>query len=474
MKKFYTAQDVEFAASKGENVIRVKKTDVVTSIAVETAQKKGIKFVSEEDFQSITTFAKTAEMNIYKEEKPINANKYSNNNIDTSIIKKQPYRHLISDSEIEKWREEFPILKTAIHVGNCSQSAQSLRVRKAINNYLDNWLTVGMDWEGWCGEVYKSKVEFAKLINASPDEIAISSSVSEIVSSIASSLDYSGARSKIVTTDMEFPTVNYVWLSHQKYGAKVDTISVNPQHQIEISEYERYIDDRTLLTSIAQVYYLNGFKQDIKAIADIAHRKGSLILVDGYQSLGTEPVDVKSMNIDIYTSGNLKYLFGIPGIAFLYVRKELAQLLKPALTGWFGQENPFDFHPRYVDYASDTRRFDTGTAPVLNAYAARAGLEIVNEVGADRIKDRIDYLSTYALEACLKRGLTTISPFDVSKKGGTTAVVVTDSHHVELELKKRNIIGSARGEVIRIAPHFYTKTQDLDVVYDALADILKK
>lgn len=473
MKKFYTAQDVEFAASKGENVIRVKKTDVVTSIAAETAQKKGIRFVSEEDFQSGTIVVKPAEISTYKEEKSINTNKYANNSIDTSIIKKLPYKQLMSDSEVEKWRQEFPILKTAIHVGNCSQSAQSLRVRKAINDYLDNWLTVGMDWEGWCDEVNNAKAEFAKLINASPDEIAISSSVSEIISSVASALDYLGARSKIVTTDMEFPTVNYVWLAHQKYGAKVDTISVNKQHQIELSEYERYIDDRTLLTSIAQVYYFNGFKQDIKAIADIAHRKGSLILVDGYQCLGTEPVDVKAMNIDIYTSGNLKYLFGIPGIAFMYVRKELAQLLKPALTGWFGQENPFDFHPRYVDYASDTRRFDTGTAPVLNAYAARAGLEIVNEIGVEKIKDRMDYLSAYALEACLKRGLTTISPFDVSKKGGTTAILVADSHHVELELKKRNIIGSARGEVIRVAPHFYTRIQDLDVVFDALADILK-
>ena len=494
MRRFFTAEDVELAAAKGESIIRVDKNDVITSIAKEVADKKGIKFIDEEitvtpqvqktePVQNIQVAQNNQVVeNLYSEQRPVItqdvisnvANESESRAVGSGIVKKLPYRQLLSDSEIEKWRQEFPILKDVIHVGNCSQSAQSIRVREAINAYLDNWLTVGMDWEGWIDEVYKAKAEFAKVINASPEEIAISSSVSETISSIASSLDYSGARNKIVATDIEFPTVDHVWLAHQKYGAKVDIINVNKQHEIDLSEYERYIDSSTLLTSITQVYYLNGFKQDLKAIAEIAHRKGSLILVDAYQCLGTEIVDVKDMNIDIFTSGNLKYLFGIPGVAFMYVRRELVPLLKPAVTGWFGQENPFLFQTRYLDYAFDARRFDTGTPPVLNAYAAKAGLEIINEVGVEKIKDRIDYLSAYALEACIKRGLTTISPFDVSKKGPTTAILVPDSHHVELELKKRNIIASARGDVIRVAPHFYTRTQDLDIVFDAIADILKK
>ncbi len=489
MRKFFTGEDVESAVIKGEKFIQISENDIVTSIAREVAERKGVKFipftgskftnasipseneskVSEEAISSVFT----NKVESYSQQS-VNENILQSDIHGNSIVKKLPYRQLISESEIEKWRQEFPILKDVVHVGNCSQSAQSIRVRKAIESYLDNWLTIGMDWEGWIDEVNRAKVEFAKLINASPEEIVISSSVSETISSIASSLDYTGARNKIVATDIEFPTVDHVWLAHQKYGAKIDLINVNKHHEIDLSEYERYIDNRTLLTSITQVYYLNGFKQDIKAIAEIAHRKGSLILVDAYQCLGTDVVDVKEMNIDIFTSGNLKYLFGIPGVAFMYVRKELIPLLKPAVTGWFGQENPFLFQTRYLDYASDARRFDTGTPPVLNAYAARAGLEIINEVGPERIKDRIDYLSGYALEACIKRGLTTISPFDVSKKGSTTAVLVPDSHYVEVELKKKNIIASARGEVIRVAPHFYTKTQELDIVFDAIADILNK
>lgn len=468
MKKFFTGQDIEFAASQGQKTINVGENDVITAIAKETAEKLGISFITaEKATKTIDSYTNTN----------TNNRRVYNPNISNPSISALNYKGLISESEVDAWRQEFPILKDVIHVANCSQSAQSKRVRAAINDYLDNWLTVGMDWQSWMDEVNKAKAEFAKLINADTSEIAISTSVSETVSSIASALDYTGKRKKIVTTDAEFPTVNYIWLAHQKYGAKTDIISVNDNHQIDISEYERYIDESTLLTSITQVYYLNGFKQDIAKITDIAHRKGSLILVDAYQGLGTEPIDVKAMNIDILTSGNLKYLFGIPGIAFMYVNKELVSMLKPSETGWFGQENPFLFQTRYIDWASGTRRFDTGTPPVLTAYAAKAGLEIVNEVGVNRIKDRIDMLSARALNGCMDRGLKTISPLDINKKGGTTAILLPDSmdsHHMEVELRKRNIIASARGDVIRVAPHFYTKAEEIDIVLDNIADILNK
>lgn len=385
------------------------------------------------------------------------------------------YKGLIGEEEIEGWREEFPILKDVVHVANCSQAPQSKRVRQAINRYLDSWLTVGMDWDTWMEEVYKAKVKFAKLINAEPGEIAISTSVSEGVSSIASSLDYSGKRKKVVVTDVEFPTVNYIWLAQQKYGVQVDFIPVNEKYEIDLEEYERYIDEYTLITCATYVYYLNGFKQDIGRIAAIAHDKGSLLLVDAYQGLGTQPVDVKKMDIDILVSGNLKYLFGIPGVAFLYVKRDLIPRLKPSVTGWFGQANPFSFESRIIDWAMDASRLDTGTPPVLPAYAARAGLEIVNEVGVDRIKDRIDMLSAYALKGCIDRGLKPISPLDVNKKAGTTAIWVSDkmdSHELELELKNRNILASARGDVIRVAPHFYTKPEEIDYVLDQIVDIL--
>lgn len=481
MKKFYTAADVNFSASKGEQVIYINPGDVVTSIAREEAEKKGIRFAAGEAAAAPAGIPQPAAVRpapapaaapVYQPAPaaaPAASYSYPQ-------VKALPYKGLLSEAEIDRWREDFPILRSVAHLGNCSQSAQSKQVLAGIQRYLDNWGSVGMDWDSWMEEIDLAKAEFAKLIGAEPDEIAIASSVSDLVSSVANSLDYTGRRKKVVVTDMEFPTVDYIWLANQRHGAKVDFVSVNENHEIDINEYERYIDEDTLLTSITQVYYLNGFKQDIKAIADIAHRKGSLILVDAYQCLGTEPLNVKEMNIDILVSGCLKYLFGIPGVAFMYVNKNLIQELKPSVTGWFGQTNPFLFQTRYLDWANKTSRFDTGTPPVLTAYAARAGLEIINEVTVPKIKDRIDMLSAHALNGVAARGLETISPFDVSKKGGTTAIVCgdkVDSHTMEKLLRDRNVIGSGRGDVIRIAPHFYTKPEEIDYALDCIKDILE-
>ena len=458
-------------------MIYINPGDVVTSIAREEAEKKGIRFAAGEAAAAPAGIPQPAAVRpapapaaapVYQPAPaaaPAASYSYPQ-------VKALPYKGLLSEAEIDRWREDFPILRSVAHLGNCSQSAQSKQVLAGIQRYLDNWGSVGMDWDSWMEEIDLAKAEFAKLIGAEPDEIAIASSVSDLVSSVANSLDYTGRRKKVVVTDMEFPTVDYIWLANQRHGAKVDFVSVNENHEIDINEYERYIDEDTLLTSITQVYYLNGFKQDIKAIADIAHRKGSLILVDAYQCLGTEPLNVKEMNIDILVSGCLKYLFGIPGVAFMYVNKNLIQELKPSVTGWFGQTNPFLFQTRYLDWANKTSRFDTGTPPVLTAYAARAGLEIT----VPKIKDRIDMLSAHALNGVAARGLKTISPFDVSKKGGTTAIVCgdkVDSHTMEKLLRDRNVIGSGRGDVIRIAPHFYTKPEEIDYALDCIKDILE-
>jgi len=387
-------------------------------------------------------------------------------------IEPWPSGSLMEEDVVRAWRREFPILQRKIHVANCSQSAQSVRVRRAIERYLDNWLTVGMDWDLWVAEVQRAKAEFARLINAEPEDIGVAMSVSDAISSVASALDFTKRR-KVVATEVEFPTVGHVWLAHQKYGQKVEFVPVT-DGQVRMEDYERYVDDDTAMLSATHVYYENGFKQDIKALADLAHSRGALILVDAYQSIGTMPIDVKALDVDFLTSGNLKYLLGIPGIAFLYTRKELVPRLKPSVTGWFGQEDPFSFRVMLLDYASTARRFDTGTPPVMPAFAARAGMEIINAVGVDNIAPRIDMLSERCIEGAKARNLRIASPLDVRKKGATTAIRCDNSHKVEVALKERNIIASARGEVIRIAPHFYTLAEEIDVVLDNLVEVLRE
>ncbi len=449
MKTIVTAWDIENARSAGRDKISVQDA-IVTEAAKDLAEKHGIKIIVDNAQLYDTT---TSSIN------PLSAAR-------SGFLK-------ITDADAEQWKDEFPILKNAIHVANCSQGPQAKRVRKAINVYLDNWLTVGMDWDYWVEETIKAKHEFAKLINADPDEIAISTSVSEATSSVASALNPYAGRKKIVTTEADFPTIGHVWLGHQKYGYKVDFVPVK-NGEIDISDYEKYIDENTVITSITHVYYETGFRQDIEKIADIAHKNGSLFYVDAYQSLGSIKIDVKKMKIDMLASGNLKYLLGVPGIAFLYISKDKLPYLKPAVTGWFGQENPFAFQIRHLDYAGDGRRFDTGTPPVLAAFASKAGMEIINEVGTQNIQDRIEMLSDHTVQVALEKGFDVKSPRDPKRKGATTSIKVDNPNEVEQLLKQRKIIASARGEVIRIAPHFFTTRNDIDMVLEELKKLVQR
>ena len=275
--------------------------------------------------------------------------------------------------DVAAWRARIPLLQTHTALNSCSQGAQMVGTRAAAEAYLDSWNRDGMDWEEWTEQTYRAKVEFARLINASPDEIAVSTSVSEASASLISAFDPAGSRRKVVSTEAEFPSISQVWMAFQKYGLRVDWVPVRDQI-VHLEDYDRYLDDQTLLVSATHAYYQNGFKQDLAPIAQKAHAAGALLFVDAYQTLGTHPIDVKALGIDFLATGNLKYLMGVPGIAFLYARGDLLDRLHPAITGWFGRSNPYSFQPKVLDWPPTAARLDTGTPPVINAYIARAGM----------------------------------------------------------------------------------------------------
>lgn len=259
----------------------------------------------------------------------------------------------------------FPTISETIHLSSCSQSAISLPVKESIQSYLTSWTENGMDWIGWMNKVNEAKIAFARLINASPDEIAVLSSVSDAASSFAASLDYIGNRKKVVTTDIDFPCIGHVWLAQERRGAHVSFLT-DRNNEIHLEQYEQAIDETTLVTSVPYVSYYNGFIQDVKAISEITRKNGSLLFIDAYQAAGSVPIDVKEMGIDVLATGAQKYLLGVPGICFLYVNKDLANRLYPPTTGWFSRVNPFAFNQRLLDFADGTRRFDTGTPMMIN------------------------------------------------------------------------------------------------------------
>lgn len=369
----------------------------------------------------------------------------------------------------EHTRELFPLLASKAQLSSCSQSALSLPVTQAIQDYLASWQDKGMDWIGWMEAVNEAKAAFARLINAHPDEVAVMSSVSDAASSIGSALNFVPEKNGIVVGEIDFPSVGHVWLAHQRKGAQVRFVEADEGHCISLDTYARHIDARTALVSVSHVSYYNGFVQDIAGIAALAHAQEALVFVDAYQSAGALRIDVARDGIDILASGAQKFLLGCPGIAFLYVRKAVAQKLFPSNTGWFGRVNPFALDIRCLDFAEGASRFSTGTPPMINAFAARAALNLIHSLDIDGIEAYLRHLSDIALAESKRLGLKIASPSDTARKASTTAILVGNPAAAERELAARGYVVSARNDVIRIAPHFYSTEAEVVGALRALA-----
>jgi selenocysteine lyase/cysteine desulfurase len=368
-------------------------------------------------------------------------------------------------------RALFPLLARSAQLSSCSQSALSIPVADAIEAYMASWRESGMNWVGWGVALDQAKAEFAKLIGADANDIAAMSCVSDLASSVGNCLQFDAERDGIVLGEIDFPSMGHVWLAQQSRGAQVAFVQGDAQGCIALEAYDSLITERTRLVSLSHVSYLSGFRQDIAAIATMARAKGALLFVDAYQSVGAMQIDVQRDGIDMLVCGAQKYLLGCPGIAFMYVRRGLAQQLKPLNTGWFGRVNPFAFDIHALDYADGARRFDTGTPAYINAAAANAGMALLNGLDMATVEAHIEHLSEVAIQAARDLGLRIASPLDPKRKGSNTAIYVDDSSAVEKKMAEAGFIVSARGAVVRVAPHFYNTEQEVAGAMAALAKL---
>jgi selenocysteine lyase/cysteine desulfurase len=364
-------------------------------------------------------------------------------------------------------RSHFPILEKKVYLNSCSYGALSIEVRDAYNRYLDDWNEYGSAWDRWV-ELYESaRTSFANLINATPEEIAMTFCASDGVNAIASALDFSGARNKIVVSDFEFPTVAQIWHAQESRGARVRHVPER-DGRILLDAYEREIDDRTLIVSVASVCYRNGSKQDIRRIVDLAHRHGALVLVDAYQGLGSFPIDVRALDADFLVGGTLKYLLSSAGTAMLFVRSDHVEALTPTHSGWFAQRdiNAMDIYSN--DPAPSARRFESGTPPVANIYAALAGVALIESFGTDTIERKIGALTHLIKEGIRAEGWELATPEDAAHHGAMIAVRAKDEVAIVDALAHDHIVTSSRDGNLRISPHIYNNDEDIERLLESL------
>jgi selenocysteine lyase/cysteine desulfurase len=372
---------------------------------------------------------------------------------------------------LEEFRARFPIFRRRIYVNTCSQGALSTDVDEAMRAYLDSWHESGSPWEVWVEQVEHLRARFAESIGADQDEIGVVPSASAGINAVASAISFAGPRSRVVIGDFEFPTMAQIWLAQQRRGAAIcrARASAAAPDTLPLEAYDAVIDEQTLIVPATHVCFRNGHKTDIAGLVRLAHGRGAHVFLDDYQRTGSGPIDVHALGVDFMVTGCLKYLLAAAGIGFLYVRRDLIAQLEPTVTGWFGRVNPFAFRIDALDWPAGANRFESGTPPVPNAYAALAALELLGRVGSEIVGRQVDHLTARYARAARDAGFVVRTPEAPARRGPLVVVQSVDGPALVQKLAGRGIIASCRGNGLRVSFHAYNTDGDVDAVITALA-----
>jgi selenocysteine lyase/cysteine desulfurase len=371
---------------------------------------------------------------------------------------------MLTDTQIRQIRSRFNIFKHKIYLNSCSQGPLSDAVQTGLESFMASWHEQGSPWELWVNRYEAARTAFSQFINASPDEVAIVTSVSAGINGVASALNFR-ERTKVVMGEFEFPTMGHVWLGQRVRGADVQFVSAEG-HSIPAANYEKMVDRNTCVVPLTHVCFKNGFRSEVNAITQIAHRAGAVVMLDDYQDCGTRPIDVKAMDLDFFVTGTLKYLLGPPGLAFMYVRKELISSLVPTVTGWFAQANPFAYDPKLFDLSPTARRFESGSPSVPNVYAALPGFQLLQEIGLENVAVHIKKLAQSLLSYAHDLGIRAKTPADSA--GPLVVLQCKDSTLLVQKLAESNIVASNRHDGLRISFHVFNTVDDVKAVVEVL------
>jgi kynureninase len=373
------------------------------------------------------------------------------------------------------WRAEFPIVDTCTYLVSHSLGAMPRRASVYLQTFAETWSARGVRaWsEGWWELGHETGDLLAPVIGAAPGSISFHQNVSVAQALIGSCFRYDGRRRKIVMTDLEFPTNMYVFEGFRRYGAEIVYVPSDDRIRTNLGRLLETIDERTVLVPLSLVLFRSAYVEDARAVIERAHRVGAHVILDIYQAAGTVPVDLQALGADFAVGGSVKWLCGGPGAGYLYVRPDLANTMEPAFAGWAAHAAPFAFETGAIRYATAPERFQSGTPNVPALYSARAGYEIVAEIGVARIREHSLRLTRRLMDHARRAGYRLNTPDRDGERGGAVIVDVPNGEAVSQELIRRGVIVDYRpGAGIRMAPHFYNTEQDIDAAMEVLGDIV--
>ncbi len=367
-------------------------------------------------------------------------------------------------------RKEFPTLRDSVHLISHSLGAMPRSAFRDLREFGEKWTRDSIEaWRDWLPRAARAGDEIGRLIGAPRGTVVLHQNVSSLMAIAASCFDWKGPRRKVVSTDMNFPSVHYVWKEQERLGARLQLVRSRDRITVETEDFVRAIDERTRAVVVELVLFRSGYLQEAGEIIRAAHAKGALAIVDAYQAVGALPVDVLDLDCDLFMGGSVKWLCGGPGAAYLYVKKPLIRRLEPRDCGWFSHPRPFDFVLDRIRYRDDAMRFMGGTPGVPALYSSAAGRRIILELGVGVIRRKSLRQTRILVDLADERGFRVNTPREPTRRGSMVCVDFPGAERVHLELLKRRFLVDHRpGSGIRISPHFYTRDDELHAVFSEI------
>ena len=371
--------------------------------------------------------------------------------------------------DLKTIRREFPLLENKTYLNSCSYGVLSRTVERAFMQYMESRHERGAQWDVWVGQMETLRSALGRLLSCNANDVSISTSLSESVNSLASSLDFGNGRDTVVVTDFDFPTTSQIWLAQERRNARVVRARADESGvHLPFEQFERLIDDRTLLVSVPYVCYRNGVKTAIEPIIELAHSRGAMVLVDGYQAIGAVPLNAPQTGADFIAGGCLKYLMGTAGAAFMYVRNSQEGGVAPTMTGWFAQADIGAMDIYHHRPAPNARRFASGTPNVSATYACAAGIGLLLDVGLEAVHTQIQHLTKLIADGAATRGWRLVTPPAPERHGAMMAIASTDAPALVSALAGEGIVTSDRDGNLRVSPHFYNNDDDIEALFRGL------
>ena len=369
--------------------------------------------------------------------------------------------------DLESVRAEYPILSRKTYMNSCSLGALSRRSEGYLDEFQERWHDMGASaWYGhWLGRIEDLRGRVAEFWGSSTEETALLPSVSAALSVVTQSVP-DGERNRVICTELDFPTLAYQWAVKPEIELVVlkspDGIRIDPE------QFAEAVDERTLFLATSHVFFTTGYEQDLQALGKIARDAGAYSLIDGYQGVGQVSLDLSETGVDFYTGGPLKWLCGGPGLAYLYVRDELARTLEPRITSWFAAEKQFDFDLENFEFRPDARRFELGTPALPTVHTALGGQEVIDEVGFPTVLERNTMLTDHLIGSASEAGFSLRLP-EPDRRTSIVMVRHEDPPGAVKHLAEHGVIVDYRPGFVRISPHYYNTKEEVDRCVATLA-----